>query len=73
MFLGYFKHTLDFEGICYFVQEFVLLDQNYYYYLISLFTGLKRQMLEPTLQLDDGTYRLYIPEYIDVEDDLRLA
>ena len=42
-------------------------------YHISLFTGLKRQMLEPTRPSDDGTYRLNIPEYINVEDDLRCS
>ena len=28
-------------------------------------------MLEPTRSSDDGTNRLYIPDYINVEDDLR--
>ena len=40
-------------------------------YLISLFTGLKNQMLEPTQQMTDGTNRLYIPGYINIQDDLR--
>ena len=40
---------------------------------ILIFAGLKLQMLEPTVPLNDGTNRIALPDYLNVEDDLRCS